>query len=777
MLLGGCSGETTASLGQPAEPRPSPVPQPSALALRWAPQGPNPCFYDPAGQPVSGRVASLLADRRNREHLLVGTAGGGLWRSEDGGQTWRALTDQAPSLAIGALLQDPQDPNLFYAGTGEPVESNDAQPGRGLLVSKDGGRTFALAEGTDRTFANQAVSRLQVSREGHLLVGTYRVSQLNGSGLVPPPTGIYRSDSEGTFRRLFPPQADQRTDVTDLVELPDGTLMLACESFATPTEPPSGLWRSADGGETWGRVVTGLPAQTSRIELAVAPTDPRRLYALVEAGPDEPGQSRTGQFAGLFVSDDTGLTWALVSGPVSTQEIPQALGGQAGYNQAIVVHPDNKNIVFVAADRNALRVTVREPLTPEIASANITVLPTFYDQTVDVTKTPHPDYHALTFDAAGRLLGGNDGGVWRLDEPLTAGTQTGWTNLNGLPGQGLETVQVAGLAVDPTDTSRLYIGTQDNSTMRSEGRVWRGIMLADGGPPQVDPVNPDILYEATQDTLFRTAERGLKFPPQNFMRGLTAPRGTFNIPLKAVEDSGRTLLMAATDSLYQRYADEAAWRRLTPPQQVPASALASVPGDPGTVYVGYRDGLLVKYAHGTVAPADVGLPPLTIRGLSVSPDNGRHVYAAMGYRGLFATRNSGQLWEETSQNLPRPVWCVLATRGAVFAGTHQGVWVSRQGAAWERLGEGLPNVQVEALDLTGRMLTAGTYGRGVWQLALTGEPAVSPSATPLTRVLPLFPEFVQALQEQAPGDFTMEEREVRRPTRRRPSGKTDHKPK
>jgi len=723
-----------------------PPSSPTPLSLRWVPCGPNPCSYDPADQLVSGRVSALQVDSRNPERMWLGTAGGGVWSTVDGGKTWRPLTDDAPCLAIGSLLQDPDNLDTILAGTGEAVESADAQAGKGILVSQDGGVNFRLMKGSEQIFSKLSISKLVRSKEHSLWVTTLAPSQADRENSQ---SGVYRIKTGSSFERVFPAPG-VAADVTDFLELADGSLLAAIESSDDRTRFPAGIWRSDDRGSGWTRITRGLPPLTSRIELAAA-ARPGWVYALVEGGLDQPNQTRTGTFSGVFLSRDSGGQWVSLTGPSGAEDITTPLGGQAGYNMGLVVDPTDERRVYVAGDARMLRLEVQDP---QSGLCGITTFPGFYEATSATVKDlPHPDFHALVLDRNGRLLAGTDGGLWRLERPETADPTSRWANLNGNPGEGLETLQFVGLTVDPRDPTRMVGGTQDNSTMRAEGRVWRGILLADGGPCQFDSVHPDILYESTQDILFRSELQGLQFP-QNFDQGLNKPKGTFYIPMEVTTVGGRCQIIVATDSIYRRFADEARWTPISPPQPNLASALGLMADRPGHMFVGYGKGQVYLRTPDGFELRNQGLPLETPLEIDVVPAKSDEVFACFGSKGVYFSQNSGRNWSRLTSLHGRSL---VIDGGALYLGTDTGVMVSKDGGQnWISLGVGLPNVQISRLVVTGQVLTAATYGRGVWQLDLSGNPRSSPPAHKLQRVLPLLPDFIKALDAQMGESFKME---------------------
>jgi uncharacterized protein (TIGR03437 family) len=460
----------------------------------WAPLGPAPIGEGQTfGAPrvaVSGRVSTVVFDPgyngTSNQTIYVGAAQGGVWRSRDNGAIWTPLTDDQPSLAMGAIAIDPTNPNIIYAGTGESHLSGDSYYGAGLLKSADGGATWTRIAGPISTseprqpaFLNAAFHTLVIdpTSPSTLYAATTfgLVSSATGATTFPPlgDRGIWKSTDGGmTWRNLNPPNLPVLNQSgTDVLLDPRDSRRV----FAAIWE--LGIYRSTAGGEpgAWEKLAGGLPgAGFDRIKLAagppLAPSNNATLYAAF-AGAD-------GNLLGIYKSTDQGTTWTKVT-------TPQAFG-QAFYNLALAVDPVDANIVYYGTATNTVntggtfwRSRDGGQTWTDLSRGN------------GASGGLHADTHWIAVNPANRniLFTTNDGGVWRTDN-ATADV-IAWTSLN----QSLNITQFYTIALHPTDPNILLGGTQDNGTDRYNGNPnWFHSRGGDGGAVLIDQSNPQVMY-------------------------------------------------------------------------------------------------------------------------------------------------------------------------------------------------------------------------------------------------------------------------------------------
>jgi hypothetical protein len=756
VTLAGCGGSGSPSSPSTAYTRPSdlivvpPTPTPTAEVLnltgQWTAFGPNPAFDDAVQNiNVSGRVASLLA--LGNETLLVGSAQGGVWRTDDGGQTYAPLTDDAVNLAIGALAADPANPAVVYAGTGEGTGSSDPLYGSGLLLSTDGGHRFSLIPGTDTIFDRMAISRIVVRPDSSVLAGTFRVDVNARPGQV---YGVYRGTAQGGFSRIFP-SGTESLSISDLAENPqNGDVYVAVSGSAETDDGTSGVYFNASGTPTFEHLTAGLPASVGRTELSMA-ADGSRLYAVVGLGTVEgPGGSpaeQSDKFAGIYMLDTTDPTqgWTQVT---SDQDIGAALGGQSTYSTAIAVDPADPTTVYAGGDTQLVRVSA----VGADGTGQLQIFPTR-----DATH-PHPDVQCLTFAPDGTLLTGTDGGVWALPQPAAATDTTPWIDLQGVPGQALATIQYTMATLDAADTRRAIGGTQDNGTHRTEDNlVSRIVATGDGGYAIWDALRPNVVYQTYQragevvpEFLHVSTDGGLTF--NVFTQGLdpTEP-GEFYAPYTQHPNAPDRRLALGTIRIWERRANDARWFPASSAFPAIVSSVAYAPSDEGVLYAGLTNGQVWVRTQDGLAfrPSGGGLPSTSISSIAVDPEDPRIAWCttnAFGVPTVYRTEDEGLNWIAVDAGLPRlPANWIAAERRSgetiLYVGLNQQVYATADGRAaaldWQLFGQGLPNCQVFSLDIKGGVLLAATHGRGLFEIPTGPGPAiVGPPAVQLTPIKP-----------------------------------------
>lgn len=684
---------------------------PAAPLPQWRMIGPQPANWPlNAATAVSGRVTALAVDRRNANVVYLGGAEGGVWKTTDGGVTWLPLTDTQPSLAVGSIALDPSNPDTIYVGTGEANETGDAYFGAGILKSTDGGATWAqlpgpFASGTELSGTTiDSISVHPVNRQVLLAsVATFSPST---------PGGIYRSADGGSAW----------TRVLSATIARDGVFEPVSGNVAWAAIEGAGVYKSTDAGLTWspanGTGANVLPsANLGRIEISLAPSSASTLYAGI-------GNS-SGSALGIYKTVDAGLNWK----PLQLGPAVNYCGYQCGYNHVMAVHPANANVVFAGGQSPSLFRSLDGGATWTQADLN-----------GDGYTVLHADAHALAFSADGsRLYTGNDGGVWSTTD--ASGLSMTWSNLNST----LALTQFySGISIDPANLNSGFGGTQDNGVQKySGGLSWQYVYCGDAGRTAIDPANPNNVYvECTSSypISWKSADGGVTFNPlssvPSYCRQLT------------VDPSIPQRLYCSTTSMYQSNDGGNAWLAIS--GSLTGQTLTSIaiaPGDPNIVYVGSAGGLVnVSTNAGSGAGAtwtsrSAGLPNRVITKIVVDPWASATAYLTVsGFQSghVFRTTNAGVSWSNISGDLPDiPVNDAVLdpdVSGSLYVATDIGVFSTVNGGQnWSAPGSGLPRVVVVSLALhhATRTLRAATHGRSAWDLALGIPPAdFSVSTTP-----------------------------------------------
>ena len=723
---------------------------------RWENIGPAPMRDSQMGQQridVSGRVRAIVVHPRNSDVVFVGAALGGVWRTRDGGRTWQPVTDDQPTLSVGAMAIAPSNPQVIYVGTGEPNSGLDNYYGLGILKSTDGGDTWRLLGREVLTGLGVSAIVVHPQDENTLYIAT----ALTGvPGPASPVRGILKSTDGGkTWTGLL--GCRDCWGASDLVMSPSNANVLYAAFDGV------GIFRTTDGGQNWQRITQGLPDKNfGRIELAISPSNPNVLYAGFEY--QIPGRFQGGL---IFKTTDGGNSWTWL------EKAPNYCTGQCWYDNIIKVHPQNANIVYVGGSANYIwqpKVTIKEVV---IRSTDGGLTWEDLSPNDRPERTLHPDMHAIAFDPQDPkvIWIGNDGGVWKS----TDGGRT-WQNMN----QGLATLQFTGIGVHPDNPNIVYGGMQDNNKARTTGdRVWDAMDVGDGGFAAIDPFNPSIYYGSRFGISFQRNDKGGSAPIDDWpikVQGIDKQdRSLFYAPF-ALDPSTPGVIYYGTHRLYRTSDRGETWVPIsgdvTRGERTNGriSAIAVAPADPNTIYVGTSDGYVQVTSDRGQTWTNVTRPPLPNRWVSriaVDPRDPRVAYVV--YNGfnthtpdtpghVFKTTDRGATWQDISGNLPDvPVLSIAldpTSPGTIYIGTDVGVFrTTNDGRTWVLFGEGLPAVPVVDLYLhaKGRVLIAATHGRSVFRLRLD-ERAGTPTATPTRPALtPRVLAFIPALWKQQQG--------------------------
>ena len=299
----------------------------SYAGLRWRDIGPY----------RGGRTVGAAGIPAQPNVFYIGVNNGGVWKTDDYGRTWKPIFDEQPTGSVGALAVAPSDPNTIYVGSGEGLQRPDLSVGDGMYKSNDGGKTWRHLGLRD---AQQIPAILVDPRNPNRLF----VAVLGHPYGPNQERGVYRSvDGGQTWQKVL--YKDERTGAIDLAfdpRNPQTVYAVLWQAQQGPWEngaftgPNSGLFKSTDGGTTWTPLAGGLPTFAQgglgRIGIAIAATDPNRMYALVEA---------RGQAGGVYRSDDAGANWTHVN-------TEQRIYGRGSDFACVRVDPKNKDVIYVA---------------------------------------------------------------------------------------------------------------------------------------------------------------------------------------------------------------------------------------------------------------------------------------------------------------------------------------------------------------------------------------------------------------------------------------------
>lgn len=713
------------------------APASASVSIVWTDEGPS---------DIGGRINAILTDPTASGHLLVGTAGGGIWQSTDAGASWTSVGDFLGSLAVSSLARAPD--GTLFAGTGD--QFNEPQRGVGILASTDGGTTWNVLAATNPASDRDwyYVNHIAINSNGTILVAT------GVPGVSPTWGGLYRSTDDGqTFVQV------QSGASLDVVFDPNN----ASDAVA---EFENGTVRySNDGGLTWSSPVT-LVSGGGRIALAFATSKPGEVYAAID---NSPGTAPSGE---VYVSTDDGQTWTLAGGgDLLCTGTGSSAECQGSYDNVIWVSPTNDQRLVVGGINLF-----------ESTDGGATWTP--ISDWMQSPPSPHADQHAIVavpgYSSSNRkLYVGNDGGMWSAADVSTVTATSGWSELN----QGLAVTQFysgAGHAGVQSSNNGGIVpvigGTQDNGTEVHDAQSgnpasWTIFYGGDGGDTAVDPSDANYLYgEYVYMELFRSNNGGLSAGdlPNEPPDAESAKTANFIAPF-ALDPTDPYAMFAGGESLWygtgllSRVQNWKAINGSTLPksQSDLLSSIGVAYGNDNDVWAGYNSGALwhSKNALGSTPTwSESGATVLPhnrpVAEIYVVPSNATTVlvaYAGRTASNLWITTDGGANWRSIGASLPPvPINTVVTDprypSQVIYVGTEVGLFVSLDGGqSWTASNQGPANVEINQLawfstSNSALQLLAATNGRGMW----LGTPSVSPPSNPLPGVSALSPSTVVA---------------------------------
>jgi len=676
---------------------------------------------------VGGRVTDIEMFADDLNTIFVGAASGGIFKSNDEGNNWQPIFDDAASLSIGDMAIGAD--RTIYVGTGEANAGGGslAYDGVGVYKSKDEGANWEW-KGLEKV---GSIGKVVVNPQNSDEVFVASMGYLFENNQE---RGVYRSrDGGDNWEQVF--FRSDSTGAIDLVMHPQNPSIIYAAMWERIRRPnnrqyggeTSGVFKSMDGGDTWTELTNGLPtanSQKGRIGLAIAPSNPNVLMAVYA--------NTFGDLQGIYKTTNGGNNWTQM-GAIGSVPFMWWFG-------KITIDPTNINKVFAPG-------FLLERSTDGGENFNV------------VGANMHVDQHSVFIHPMNTdvVVAGNDGGVYISE---TGGNS--FVKKNNLP-----ITQYYALEIDNLNPERLYGGTQDNGTNRTlSGNLndWEMLFFGDGFRVIVDPTNSQRIYgESQRGNLLRSVDGGTSF--LSALNGIERnDRNNWNTPI-AIDPNQTNILYYGTQRVYQSTNNAQSWRAISPDLSNGAIAgnlafgttttIDVSPVNGNIIYVGTDDGNVWNTVDGGENWTKISndLPNRWVTSVATDPLESTKAYVIFsGYRfgenigHVYRTNNNGQTWQDLSNNLPDiPLNdLVINPQNAdqLFLASDIGVFESQNaGSDWTLLSENLPNVPVTDLDFHDptQTLVAATYGRGLYRYSLGNTTSVNEIKTKLSLSATIYP--------------------------------------
>lgn len=684
-------------------------------SMRWRMIGPH----------RGGRTVGATGVPGQPNVFYIGVNNGGVWKTNDYGRTWMPIFDDQPTGSIGALAIAPSNPDIVYVGSGEGLQRPDLSTGDGLYKSTDAGKTWrhlGLKDG-------QQIGAIIVDPKDANRVFVAVLGHPYGAN---EERGVFRSTNGGeTFQKIL--YKDENTGAIALAFDPSNAQTVYADLWAArqgPWEngawqgPESGLFKSTDGGNTWNKLTKGLPTYEQglgRIGFAIAPSDPRRLYATVDASP---------QLGGLYSSEDAGESWRRINGDTR-------LWGRGSDFAELKVHPKNPDIVYVG------NIAAWRSTDAGRSFAGFRGAPGGDDYHTIWINPDNPQIILLASDQ-GAIITVNEGQTW-----------SSWYNQ--------PTAQFYHVSTDNQFPYWVYGGQQESGSVGivsrgNDGQItfreWHPVGVEEYGYVAADPLNANIIYGGKITRFDRATGQTQNIAPEAVRSGKYRFLRTAPVLFSPVDP--RTLYFAG-NVLFKTTNGGNRWEIISPDlsreaPEVPANigvyrtpemarqprrgviyTVAPSYKDANVIWAGTDDGLIHITRDGGKNWSNVTPPEITSWSKVSIIDAGRFdpqtAYAAVNRIRLddqrahiYRTRDGGKTWKEIVNGLEDsgPVNAVRedpVRKGLLFCGTERAVYVSfNDGDNWQPLRLNMPATSIRDLVVHNDDVVVGTHGRSFWIL-------------------------------------------------------------
>lgn len=686
---------------------------------------------------MSGRIADIAINPNDENQWYVAVGSGGVWKTNNAGNTWIPIFDNEACYATGCVTIDPNNDDVIWVGTGENVGGRHASFGCGIYKSNDGGKTWQ----NKGLLNSEHISKIIVHPDNSDVLWVASQGPLWSKG---GERGVYKTTDGGqTWKRVLGDAV--WTGATELVMDPNNPEILYAATWQRHRTvaaymgggPGSGLHRSTDGGETWEKLTNGIPkSNLGKIGLAISPQKSNVLYAAIELDRKK---------GGVFKSVDSGSSWTKMSNAVSGATGPH-------YYQELYASPHEFDRLYLMD----VRVQVSDDGGKTFRRLK--------------EEHKHSDNHAIAFKKSDPdyILMGTDGGLYESFD-----LAQNWRFFPNLP-----LTQFYKIAVDDAEPFyNVYGGTQDNSTERGPSRTdniqgidngdWKVVLNWDGHQPATEPGNPNIVYgQRQQGTLARIdmqTGQVVDIQPQP-AAGEDFERFNWDAPI-LVSPHNPTTIYFGSQRLWKSENRGDKWTALSEdltrnqnrieleimgskqsydnPWDVAAmsnfntiTSIAESPVQKDLLYVGTDDGLIHISDNGGAnwrkmeVSSLPGVPSRAyVNDIKADLFDANTVYIALDnhkegdYKPyIYKSINQGKTWKSISSNLPGKnlIWRIVqdhVKQDLMFIGTEFGIYFTVNGGAkWIKCKGGLPTISFRDLTIHRREndLICGSFGRSIY---------------------------------------------------------------
>jgi len=667
----------------------------------WVSLGPSntPYTINTTNKTGNGRINCIAFHPSDQDILFAGAPSGGFWLSEDGGNTWRTTTDQLSSIGVSDIVVDYTDPDIIYIATGDG-DAIDTY-GIGIARSTNGGESWQPTSLSLDVVDYTYFRRILMSPVNHSIM------------LSTSNRGIYKTTNGWNSHTLL-----ISGNFRDIEFHPTKSLTVYATTYSSMGT--ARIFRSTDGGTDFSISMNGinLSDQYNRIEIAVTPDEPNSVFALFSDDADN-------GFYALYKSIDEGITWELLYGQgignknlLGWSDNGSDQGGQGWYDLSLSVSPSNADVIIVGGVN----------LWKSTDGGNSWNLSGLWYPSVNYNYV-HADHHMLVYSPLnGNLYCGNDGGIY-----TSTNHGESWTDIS----DGLEILQSYKIGVSQGESNMLLSGNQDNGTFLLKNGTWHEVIGGDGMECIVDPLDANVLYGSVYyGNIYKSVDGGLTFSPVKPSPDLEGAWVTPYVMSKAYNK----MLLTGYDQIYKTVDGSSSWEVISDFAGQDLKVIRIASSNENYIYASNWNNIW-KTSDGGKNWTEIGanLPVVTITDIAISDTDPNKIWISVsGYdenEKVFYSSNGGKNWINFSYGLPNvPANSIIyqaETNHQLYLGTDIGIYARNvKMNQWEDFSGNLPNVIVTELEIqeNENILFAGTYGRGIWKLALTDTFPVSPTA-------------------------------------------------